>query len=139
MRFARYVAANNRPKLDSGPRILHTPCAERRIVRDPIFIRVGYFKVRIRTHEFAEHERVSLHDVKGIGKPRMNLLYKYKYSTASRIMANPIDEMVERLSPYEPPFFQDPQKTRQLIEDWREQIRQLWLANTGEPSPPGWS
>lgn len=108
-------------------------------MRDPILVRMGYFKVRIRTHEFAEHERVSLLDVKGIGKNRMNLLYKYKYSTASRIMTTPIDELVEHLSPYVPPFPRDPDKTRELIEDWRAQIRQLWLTKTGEPLPAGWA
>ncbi len=107
-------------------------------MRDPTSIRMGYFKVRIRTHEWAEGERVSLLDVKSISKARMNLLFKEKYSTATRIMAAPIDEMVERLAQHDP-FFHDPAKTREIIEDWKLQIRKLWQEKTGEPLPDGWA
>jgi hypothetical protein len=106
-------------------------------MHDPTIIRMGYFKVRIRTHEWAEGERVSLLDVKGISKARMNLLFKEKYFTATRIMTAPITEMVERLAPHDP-FFFDPEKTREIIEDWRFQIRQLWLDKTGQPLPVDW-
>ncbi len=106
-------------------------------MRDPTVIRMGYFKIRIRTHEWAEGEKVSLLDVKGISKARMNLLFKEKYFTATRIMTASIDEMVERLAPHDP-FFRDPEKTRELIRDWRSQICRLWLDKIGEPLPNGW-
>ncbi|MCA9249735.1 MAG: hypothetical protein R3E58_09525 [Phycisphaerae bacterium] len=107
-------------------------------MQDPAAIRMGYFKVRVRTREWAEGERVSLLDVKTISKARMNLLFKEKYYTASRIMTAPIDEMVERLAPHDP-FFHDPDKTREILEDWRSQIRQLWKDKTGEPLPDAWT
>lgn len=106
-------------------------------MRDPVVIRMGYFKVRIRTHEWAEGERVSLLDVKGISKARMNLLYKERYSTATRIMSASINEMVERLSPHDP-FFRDAVKTRELIEDWRSQIRRLWREKVSTALPEAW-
>jgi hypothetical protein len=62
---------------------------------------MGYFKVRVRTHEWVEGEPVSLLDIQGIGKTRMNLLYKEGYSTASRIMRAPVDDLVARLSVYD--------------------------------------
>jgi hypothetical protein len=107
------------------------------LMRDPVLIRMGYFKVRVRTHEWAEGEPVSLLDIQGIGKTRMNLLYKQGFSTASRIMRAPVDDLVARLSVYDA-FYRDPVRTRALIEDWRTQIGQRWRSKTGPPLPADW-
>jgi len=106
-------------------------------MRDPQLIRMGYFRVRIRTHEWAEGECVSLLNVKGIGKARMNLLWQEGFNTASRIMETPTGELVERLAPHDS-FFRNEAKTRKLIEHWRAQIRELWREKTNEPIPRDW-
>ena len=109
-------------------------------MKNPAVLRMGYFRVRIRTHEWVERQRVSLLDVKRIGKVRMNLLYKHKLSTASKIMETPIEQIVACLCEDENAPKNDPEPAlRKMVEDWRQQIRGLWRSDVGEPLPTEWA
>ncbi|MCB9865704.1 MAG: helix-hairpin-helix domain-containing protein [Phycisphaerales bacterium] len=100
-------------------------------------VRMGYFRLRVRTHEWAERQRVSLLDVDGIGKAYLRMLYACDLSTADRIMATPTGEIVARLSHY-PNFPQTPDKAQRTVLAWKRHLVELWRAHVGETLPESW-
>jgi len=100
-------------------------------------VRMGYFRLRVRTHEWAERQRVSLLDVDGIGKAYLRMLYACDLSTADRIMATPAAEIVARLSHYAS-FPQTPDKARRTVLAWKIDICARWAVRTGESLPVLW-
>jgi hypothetical protein len=101
-------------------------------------VRLGYFGLRVRTHEWAQRQRVSLLDVHGLGKTYLRVLYDEGLSTASRIMAAPSVAIARRLRQLAN-FPQDSDAGVRLVEDWKCQIVKLWRTKTGEPPPRHWT
>jgi len=53
--------------------------------------------MRVRTHEWAERQRVSLLHVRGLGKAYLRVLYRENLSTAVRILAATSAEIARRM------------------------------------------
>lgn len=99
--------------------------------------RLGYFRMRVRAHEWAERQRVSLLDVRGLGKAYLRVLYREKLSTAARIMTTSSPAIARRMRQLAS-FPQDSESGVKLINDWKRQIIELWRNQTSDPLPPGW-
>ena len=102
-----------------------------------VAVRTGYFRLRVRTHEWAERQRVSLLDVRGLGKVYLRMLYACGLSTADEIMSTPTAEIVARLAPHAN-FPKSPTAAAQTLLGWKAQILALWQAKSADPPPPGW-
>ncbi len=97
-----------------------------------------YFQVRVRTHEWAERQRVSLLDVPHLNKHHLRMLYAAELSTADRIMATPVPSLVDRLSSAEQ-FPRDRAAAETLVRGWREHLIRLWRQKTDDaPLPDIW-
>lgn len=99
--------------------------------------RMGYWKLRIRTMEWANNERVSLLDVDGFGKATIRALHSQGLTGARLIMETPTDEILD-LMRYEEIFQHKPVAARRIVEEWKEKIRRASRERSDEPLPPGW-
>ena len=93
--------------------------------------------MRVRTLEFAEQQRVSLLDVRGIGIATLRWLYRVEVCTADQIMQTPTDEIINRVSDSNP-FPSDPHHARVQVEIWKRGIRTRWREVVDEPFPSHW-
>jgi hypothetical protein len=100
-------------------------------------VRLGYFRMRVRTHEWAQQQRVSLLDVRGLGKAYLRVLYREGLSTASAVMATPSAAIARRLRQLAN-FPQAQDAGVALIDDWKRQLIELWHQNTDAPLPQHW-
>lgn len=110
---------------------------------DPIMLepgwrhRMGFYRMRVRTHELAKGQRVSLLDVKGIGIATIRWLWSVELRAADQIMQTPTDEIVGRISDSHP-FPSDPRHAGVQVAIWRRGIRMLWRETVDEPFPSNW-
>ena len=81
------------------------------------------------------HERVSLLEIPGIGKGRIRALHKINVTTASLLMEQDTDELVEGLQPFGV-LPVDQSKARQMIDDWKSVIKELLVEREGKALSP---
>jgi hypothetical protein len=74
-----------------------------------------YWRLRIRTHEWAEHQLVSFLDIPNMGRGVIRALWKVGVTTAQALIAANPEELVERLRPYGIPSCR-----------WQEEAKRLW-------------
>lgn len=99
--------------------------------------RRSYYRMRVRTLELGEQQRVSLLDVKGIGVATLRWLYRVELRTADQIMQTPTDEIIDRITDSNP-LPSDPRHARVQVAIWRGGIRERWREVTDEPFPSSW-
>lgn len=91
--------------------------------------RYPYFRRTIRAHEFAERQTVSMIDLFGRqrGLRRAAALWKLGIDTCDKLLAADAAELAPRVTG-QPRFPEDVEQTRQMIEQWQENIRSLKAA-----------
>ena len=89
----------------------------------------AYWKMRSRTHEWCEHQLVSLWDVPGIGKGTIRALISVGVSTAQELMAADVNDLAAKLRPWNiPPCPID--KAPQVIREWQRATEKLWKSRS---------
>ena len=88
--------------------------------RDP-----EYWILRIRTHEWAEHQLVSFLDIPGIGKGTIRALWKVGVTTARMLMEADAEELARRLRPYNIPQC-SLEEASEIIRNWQVEIERRW-------------
>ncbi len=84
-----------------------------------------YWRLRIRTHEWAEHQLVSFLDIPNMGKGVIRALWKVGVTTAQALIADNPEELVEQLRPYGIPSCR-PDKAPGMIRRWQEEAKRRW-------------
>jgi len=90
--------------------------------RDP-----EYWILRIRIHEWAEHQLVSLLDIPGVGKGTIRALWKVGVTTARMLIDADPEELARQLRPYGIPQCRAEQAPDR-IRVWQRDARRIWKA-----------
>jgi len=96
--------------------------------RDP-----EYYIMQIRSHEIAE--RVSLLEVRGVGKEVIRALYKLDITTASLFLETCTGELVSRLATFDV-LSKSRETAMKQIDDWKDAIRGLIREREGKTLTP---
>ena len=84
----------------------------------------------IRAHEYAEHQKVSLLDVKGLRKGGTRALWKNGITTAQQLLDTPVDDVVEKLANDLPGV------SAAMVKGWHRQIASV-AAERDDSRPEG--
>lgn len=93
----------------------------------------NYWTLRIRTHEWAEHQLVSLLEINGVGKATVRALWRSGVTTAAILREADAEALARQLR--EHGIGQSPT----VIRGWQQQVEELWTERQMrlEASPAG--
>jgi hypothetical protein len=90
--------------------------------------------LRVRTHEWAEHQFVSFFDIDGIGRGTIQALWKLEITTAQKLMEADPEQLAAELHRYDIPPCK-PDQAAEVIRGWQEQARRLWAQREETEDP----